>query len=52
VKAPQPVCVDCILGIPARVLLGSAKFGWLKRLKNSDSKRHFTRSVMGNLFVT
>ena len=38
-------------GIPARVLVGRAKLGWLKTLKNCASNRSFTCSVIGNHFV-
>src|SRR6202035_2414440 len=33
-SAPNPLCVEGFPGIPACTMLGSAKFGWLKTLKN------------------
>jgi len=48
VSAPNPVWVEGFPGIPARTLLESPKFGWLKTLKNWVLKRNFTRSVKGN----
>ena len=35
-------------GIPARTMLGRAKFGWLNTLKNCASNRNLTCSVKGN----
>jgi hypothetical protein len=34
VSAPNPLCVEGFPGMPACTMLGSAKFGWLKTLKN------------------
>ena len=51
VSAPKPLCVEGFPGMPASTMLGSAKFGWLKTLKNWASTRSFTRSVKGNHFV-
>ena len=44
VSAPNPVCVEGFPGIPASVMLGSPKFGWLNTLKNWASTLSFTRS--------
>src|ERR1017187_5195782 len=51
VSAPKPVCVEGFPGIPASVMLGSPKFGWLNTLKNWASTLSFTRSLTGNDFV-
>lgn len=40
VSAPKPVCVEVLPGMPAKTLVGKAKFGWLKTLKNCPSKRN------------
>ena len=44
VKAPKPVCVEGLPGIPAITFDGRLKFGWLNRLKNWPSMRSFRRS--------
>ncbi len=51
VGAPKPVCVEGLPGIPASIMLGSAKLGWLKTLKNWGSNRSFARSQSGNHLV-
>src|ERR1700689_1477204 len=51
VKAPKPVCVEGLPGIPATTLDGKLKFGWLNRLKNWPSMRSFIRSFRVNHLV-
>src|SRR5579862_9516986 len=51
VKAPKPVCVEGLPGIPAVTLDGRLKFGWLNRLKNWPSMRSFKRSRRVNHLV-
>ena len=51
VKAPKPVCVAGLPGIPAITFDGRLKFGWLNRLKNWPSIRSFNRSFNVNHLV-